>query len=150
MNVISILNALLADELTAIHQYIVHAEMVANWGYPALNVAVMKRAKTEMKHASMLLSRILFLAGVPVVNRLNAIHVGQDVPMQFQMDRQAEIGAVQNYTAALQMIASDEVTCTLLRSIVNDENGHLAWLETQLALIAQLGVSAYLSPWTRA
>lgn len=142
MNSIATLNILLASELTAIHQYIVHAAMVANWGYCALNTATMKRAKTEMKHAAMLLSRILFLGGVPIVSRLNDIQTGPDVQTQFQVDRLAEIAAIRNYMEALA--TCDDATCVMLRSILADEKDHLDWLETQVALITQIGVKSYL------
>ena len=137
------LNALLADELTAIHQYSLHAEMDENWGYGQLHDAVMKRAKMEMRHASRLMSRILSLGGVPVVSRLNAIQTGQDVPKQFQMDRLMELAAIAAYKEAA--VGADDMTCLLLGLNLKDEKDHLNWLDSQLALIDKMGVNAYLS-----
>ena len=146
--VIATLNALLAGELTAIHQYIVHAEMTENWGYAPLHDAVLKRAKTEMKHTAMLLSRILTLGGSPVVTQLNAICIGPDVTKQFQFDRSAEMATIRDYNAALQSChCSDPAcpTCAMLRAILKDENEHLKWLDAQLALVAMLGAAGYLA-----
>ena len=91
---IEVLNALLADELTAINQYIVHAEMCEDWGFGKLHHGFEKRAIDEMKHAEKLIGRILFLEGVPIVNSLNNIHIGGDVPRQVENDRLAETGAI--------------------------------------------------------
>ncbi|RME46802.1 MAG: bacterioferritin, partial [Chloroflexi bacterium] len=92
--VIDTLNALLADELTAINQYILHSEMCANWGYERLHEAIEQRAVQEMKHAEALIERILFLEGQPVVSKLNQIAVGADVETQHKNDLAAEVEAV--------------------------------------------------------
>ena len=94
--VLETLNALLADELTAINQYIVHSEMCANWGYERLHEEIEKRAITEMKHAESLIERILFFEGKPIVSKLNPIHIGPDVEAQHRTDLEAELGAVSN------------------------------------------------------
>src|SRR5512137_1643846 len=98
---IKTLNSLLADELTAINQYMVHSEMCDNWGYGKLHSHFEKRAVEEMKHAEKLIGRILFLEGVPTVSTLKAIHIGSDVPKQLANDRQAEEGAVKAYNEAI-------------------------------------------------
>ncbi len=85
------LDELLCDELTAIMQYVVHAEMCDNWGYQRLHQAVEKRARQEMHHAEKLIARIIFLDGTPTVSRLNQIHIGADVPKQLQSDKEAEL-----------------------------------------------------------
>src|SRR5512144_177040 len=95
--VLATLNALLADELTAINQYMVHSEMCANWGYGRLHEVIEKRAIDEMKHAEKLIARILFLEGRPTVSNLNRITIGQDVQAQLNNDHEAEQGAVTNY-----------------------------------------------------
>lgn len=98
---IATLNMLLADELTAINQYMVHSEMCKNWGYNELHEAIEKRAITEMKHAEMHIGRIIFLEGRPVVSILNPLHIGGSVLEQLQNDLGAEQGAVKGYNAGL-------------------------------------------------
>jgi bacterioferritin len=95
--IIETLNALLADELTAINQYMVHSEMCANWMYERLHEAIEKRAIDEMRHAEKLIGRILFLEGKPIVSSLGKITIGADVPAQFKNDWAAEMGAVRMY-----------------------------------------------------
>jgi bacterioferritin len=145
--VVNSLNDLLADELTAINQYMVHSEMCADWGYEKLHDEVEKRAITEMKHAEHLIERILFLEGSPTVSKLNEIHIGRDVEAQLRNDLAAEAEAITAYNAALQQAADagDNGTADLLQSILNDEEGHLDWLEAQLDQIAQMGIQIYLS-----
>ena len=141
------LNGLLADELGAINQYMVHAEMVENWGYMKLGKMIQSRAVTEMKHAEKLIGRILFLEGTPVVSKLSDIHIGADVPKQFVNDHAAEIGAVKSYNAAIKLAAdvSDNATKELLDSILKDEDGHVDEIETQQDQIKQMGLPQYLS-----
>ena len=144
--VIAVLNTLLADELTAINQYIVHSEMCANWGYGELHEVIEKRAITEMKHAEMHIARILFLEGRPVVSQLNPLHIGADVLGQLQSDLAAEQGAVQGYNDAVKLAvaAGDNGTRVMLETILKDEEDHLDWLETQLEQIQQIGIQNYL------
>jgi len=92
--ILAALNELLKDELTAIVQYVVHAEMCADWGYERLHEAIEKRSRQEMKHAESLIERIIFLEGTPVVSQLNEVHVGPDVQKQLQSDLGAEMGAI--------------------------------------------------------
>ncbi|ASV75087.1 Bacterioferritin [Thermogutta terrifontis] len=144
---IAVLNELLAEELTAIVQYIVHSEMCADWGYDHLHEAVEKRAIQEMKHAESLIARIIFLEGTPIVNRLNEVRVGPNVADQFRSDLNAELTAVQAYNKAIALAheVGDAVTRELLESIVKDEDHHVNWLEEQLAQIEQMGLQIYLS-----
>ena len=150
--VVKKLDELLCDELTAINQYMVHAEMCANWGYERLHQAVEKRARQEMHHAEKLIARIIFLEGTPTVSRLNQIHIGADVPKQLQSDKEAELHTNSMYNEAIHLAdeANDAATRDLLESIVKEEDAHVDWLEEQLDQIAQLGVPLYLSTQTRA
>ena len=141
------LDQLLAEELTAIMQYVVHAEMCKNWGYDRLHEAIEKRAIQEMRHAEELIERILFLEGMPTVSRLNDIHIGADVAKQLQADLDSEKVAVQNYNEGIRLAndVSDAATRQMLESIVKDEDGHVDWIEEQLDQISQMGLALYLS-----
>lgn len=145
--ILQTLNDELADELTAVNQYIVHSEMCANWGLDKLHNAIEKRAIEEMKHAEMLIARILYLEGRPVVSKLNPMHIGAEVAEQLQYDYQSEQGAVKSYNAAVQLAASlgDNGTRALFESILNDEEVHIDWLEAQLDQIRLMGVENYLA-----
>jgi bacterioferritin len=150
--VVKKLDELLSDELTAIMQYVVHAEMCANWGYQRLHQAVENRARQEMHHAEKLISRIIFLEGTPTVSRLNQIHIGPDVPQQLHADHDAEVHTVGLYNEAIHLAdeSNDAATRDILESIVMEEDAHVDWLEEQLDQIAQLSVPLYLSTQTRA
>lgn len=145
-DVITALNALLADELTAINQYMVHTEMCDNWDYDRLSEAVEKRAITEMKHAETLIARILFLDEKPIVSDLNPIHIGADVQKQLENDHAAEQQAIISYNAAVRLAADrdDNGTRELLDDILEDEEEHIDWIEAQLAQISQIGIANYL------
>ena len=144
--IIERLNARLADELTAISQYMVHAEMCEDWGYEKLHGAVEERAITEMKHAEKLIARILFLEGLPIVSELNQMHIGAEVEAQLKSDWQAERDAIQEYNADIRAAAEygDNGTHELLKSILVDEEAHIDWIETQLDQITQMGIQNYL------
>jgi bacterioferritin len=144
--IIEKLNALLADELTAISQYMVHSEMCANWGYERLHKAVEKRAIDEMKHAEKLIGRVIFLEGKPVVSSLNKITIGPEVEAQIKNDWAAEEGAVKAYNEGIRLAveAGDNGTRELLESILKDEEAHIDWLEAQLDQIKQMGIQNYL------
>jgi bacterioferritin len=148
---IQALNGLLADELTAINQYMVHSEMCANWGYARLHEKIEKRAIQEMKHAEGLIERILFLEGSPTVSRLNAINIGPDVPKQLQSDLAAEVRAIAAYNDGIRLAAEvgDGATRELLEHILQEEDEHVDWLEAQRDQIAQMGLQVYLSTQTR-
>ena len=141
------LNSLLAEELTAINQYMVHSEMDENWHYEYLHKAVEKRAFTEMKHAERLIERILFLDGSPTVSRLNEIHIGATVEAQLNSDLDAELVAVHSYNKAIRQAADlgDNGTKDLLDGILPDEEAHVDWIEAQLAQIQQMGLPSYLA-----
>lgn len=145
--ILEALNLLLADELTAINQYMVHSEMFADWGYEELHEATEKRAIDEMKHAEMHIARILFLEGKPVVSNLNPIHIGDNVEKQHKNDLAAEAGAVKAYNDAIKLATDvgDNGTREMLETILKDEEEHIDWLEAQLEQIEQMGVQNYLS-----
>lgn len=149
--ILKTLNELLKDELTAIVQYVVHAEMCADWGYERLHEAIEKRSRQEMKHAESLIERIIFLEGTPIVSQVGDVHVGPDVQKQLQSDLNAEMGAIQAYNKAIQlaMDLNDSVTRDLLESIAKDEDDHINWIEEQLAQIEQMGLPMYLAKQTK-
>jgi len=144
--VIEQLNARLADELTAINQYMVHAEMCDNWGYEHLHEAIQKRAIDEMKHAEKLIGRILFLEGRPTVSKLNKISIGPDVEKMHKNDWKAEETAVKDYNADIRLAVElgDNGTRELFESILTDEEKHIDWIEAQLDQIEQMGIQNYL------
>jgi bacterioferritin len=145
--VIEELNARLAEELTAINQYFVHAEMCEDWQYGRLAEAIKKRSITEMKHAEKLIERILFLDGRPIVSNLNAMHIGGEVPTMHANDLAQEIDAVKAYNDSIRVCVElkDEGTKELLEAILTDEEGHVDWLEAQLTQIEQAGRENYLA-----
>jgi bacterioferritin len=144
--IIETLNVQLADELTAVNQYMVHSEMCANWGYERLHEATEKRAIDEMKHAEKLIARLLFLEGMPIVSNLNKITIGPDVQTQLKNDWNAEAGAIKAYNDAIRLAVEvgDNGTRELFESILRDEEDHIDWLEAQLDQIAQMGLPNYL------
>ena len=145
--IIETLNGLLADELTAINQYIVHSEMCSNWGYEKLHKADEKRAIDEMKHAEKLITRILFLEGIPVVSHLEKISIGSDVAAQHKNDMNSETETITMYNNGIKLAAEvgDSGTRELLESILKDEEVHLDWLEAQINQISQMGIQNYLA-----
>jgi len=144
--VIERLNARLADELTAVNQYMVHAEMCDNWGYKQLHEAIQKRAIDEMKHAEKLIGRLLFLEGSPTVSKLNKINIGPDVEKMHKNDWKAEETAIKDYNADIRLAVEvgDNGTRELFESILTDEEQHIDWLEAQLDQIRQMGIQNYL------
>jgi len=143
---IECLNGLLASELTAINQYMVEAEMCENWGLAKLGEREQKRAVTEMKHAESLISRILFLEGLPIVSKLNEINIGADVPQQFKNDLAAEMVAVRGYNAGIELCAklSDNATKEMLDGILKDEDAHVDEIEEQMDRVSKMGLQVYL------
>lgn len=148
--IIKELNARMAEELGATVQYMLHAEMCADWGYGKLHEVLEKRAITEMRHWEKLVERILFLEGKPSVTNMGPVHIGEDVPTVHRHDLKAEHDAVKLYNEAIQLCASagDNATKVLLEAILKDEEGHVDWIETQLGLVEQLGLENYLSEQT--
>jgi bacterioferritin len=141
-----VLNSLLADELTAINQYMVHSEMCENWGYNKLHMAIRKQAMDEMHHAEWLIERIIFLEGAPTVSKLNAIKIGKTVPEMINNDDKDELDAVHAYNEAINLAreVDDEGSVDLLRKILKMEEGHVDWAEIQNAQIEQMGIQNYL------
>ena len=144
--IIALLNDFLADELTAISQYMVHSEMCVNWAYKKLHEATEKRAIDEMKHAEKLIGRILFLEGQPKVSQLNKIEIGPAVEAQLKHDLDAEDGAIKAYNDGIRLCLElgDNGSRELIESNLHDEEEHLDWLEAQLDQINQLGLQNYL------
>lgn len=149
--VIATLNTLLAEELTAINEYMVHSEMCSNWGFVRLHKIIEKRAVDEMKHAEKLIARILFLEGVPVVSKLNPMRIGADVATQLKNDHNAEAMAVKQYNDAIPRVAElgDNGTREMLEDILEDEEAHIDWIEAQLDQLKQMGAQTYLAEQTR-
>jgi bacterioferritin len=145
--VTKVLNALLADELTAVNQYIVHSEMCENWGYGKLHKVIEKRAIEEMKHAEKLISRILFLEGIPLVSKLNELHIGADVPKMYASDHASELDAVKNYNAGIVVCAeaNDYATREILQGILKDEDAHVDEIENVQDELEQIGLQIFLS-----
>ncbi|MHB8580697.1 MAG: bacterioferritin [Ignavibacteriaceae bacterium] len=144
---LTILNQRLADELTAINQYMVHSEMCSNWGYDKLHNAIEKQAMDEMHHAEWLIQRIIFLDGTPAVSKLNPIKIGKTVLEMVSNDQDAEIMGLMAYNAAIKLAheVSDEGSVDLLTKILRMEEGHVDWAEIQRAQIDQMGVENYLT-----
>jgi len=145
--ILAVLNEQLADELTAINQYIVQSEMCADWGYEKLHEAIEKRAIDEMKHAEKLIARILFLEGTPMVSKLNEIQIGSTVDKQHKNDHAAEEMAIKAYNAGIKLAVEvgDNGTRDLFEEILEDEEGHIDWIEAQLDQIEQMGLQVYLA-----
>jgi bacterioferritin len=145
--IVELLNRILTAELTAINQYFVHGEMCENWGYHRLHEAIRKSAIDEMKHAEELIERILFLEGVPNVQRLNKINIGESVPEQFKSDLALEMEAVKVLNEGIQTCreAGDNNTRALLERMLHSEEEHVDWLEAQHHLLEQVGAQAYLA-----
>ena len=145
--VITLLNDVLTAELTAVNQYFLHARLCHHWGYERLYERVRKESIGEMKHADELIERILYLEGMPNVQRYGKVNVGQTVPEQFQLDLQVEYDAVKRLNEGIEACrtAGDNGTRTLLERILHEEEAHVDWLETQQETIKQVGTESYLS-----
>lgn len=144
---IAVLNDLLADELSAINQYMVHSEMCKHWGYHNLHEDIEKKAIDEMHHAEWHIERILFLEGIPIVSKLKEIKIGPDIMGIVVNDEEAEAGAIKAYNDAIALAAElgDEATADSLVNILHDEERHLDWAEKQRAQIDQMGLENYLA-----
>src|SRR5690606_13479695 len=144
---IDLLNEVLTSELTAINQYFIHAKMLENWGYPRLAKKKREESIEEMRHADSVIERILFLEGVPNMQRLSPVRVGENPVEQHQLDLELELQAVErlNRGIALATSVGDNGTRALLEHILRDEEEAIDWLETQLELIKQLGREKYLA-----
>lgn len=144
---IATLNSLLADELTAINQYMVHSEMCKNWGYNKLHDHFEKRAITEMKHAEKLIGRIIFLEGTPIVNELRKMHIGADVPRALASDHVLEDGAIKSYNKAVKLAGdvADFATREILEKILQDEDQHIDDIEELQDQIKQMTLPNFLT-----
>ena len=149
--IVSALNDILTAELTAINQYFIHARMCENWGYERLWKKLREESIGEMRDADRLIARILYLEGVPNVQRLGKVNVGQTVPEQFRLDLEVEKTAVKALNAAIELARGlgDNGTRELLEHMLRDEEEHANWLEAQLTLIQQAGESNYLAQQIR-
>ena len=145
--VIEMLNELLTAELTVINQYFIHSKMCDNWGFERLAAKVREESIDEMRDAEKLIDRILYLDGVPNLQRLNHVGVGETVPEQFELDLDQERAAVERYNRgiALAVEKGDNGTREILEGILRGEEDHLDWLESQQELIRQVGVENYLA-----
>jgi len=145
--VIELLNEVLTNELTAVNQYFLHSAMQKNWGYAKLGQHTYDESIDEMKHADLLVHRILFLEGHPNLQRLNPLSIGETVEEQLRADLGVEVRAMETLRGgiALCLEVPDQVTRLLLEEILRSEEEHVDYLETQLQLIESLGTSEYLS-----
>jgi bacterioferritin len=147
---LTVLNQLLADELTAINQYMVHSEMCENWGYNKLHMDIRKQAMDEMHHAEWLIERLIFFEGTPTVSKLNPIKIGKTVSEMIKNDKSDELDAVRSYNEAIKLARAvdDQGTVDLLSRILKMEEGHVDWAEIQRAQIEQMGMENYLGNQT--
>jgi bacterioferritin len=145
--ILSLLNDVLTAELTAINQYFIHARMCENWGYQRLWKKIREESMGEMKHADELIERILYLDGVPNLQRLGKVNVGQTVPEQLRLDLELEKAAIQMLNAGIELVLrlGDHGTRELLEHILEGEEEHANWIESQQELIAQVGEAHYLA-----
>ena len=145
--VIDVLNSLLAEELTAINQYMVHSEMCDDWGYEKLHKSIEKRAIDEMKHAEKLIGRILFLEGTPIVSKYNQIFIGRDVSEMYENDHVAEADTIKSYNSSIAICgeARDYATRDILEAILKDEDAHIDNIEAIQDEIEQMGIQVFLS-----
>ena len=142
-----VLNQLLAHELTVVSQYMVHAEMCANWGYDKLDKAIQKQAVDEMHHAESLIQRIIFLEGTPIVSKLDPMTIGKTVPDMIGNDQEEELSTIRAYNEASMLAheVKDQASVDLFMDIVQMEEDHEDWAEKQRAQIAQMGLENYLA-----
>ena len=149
--IIGLLNEILAAELVAINQYFLHAKMQQNWGYLALAKRSREESIDEMRHAEEIIDRVLFLEGLPNLQRLDRLHVGQTLPEQLKSDLQNEYAAVKRFNDGIALCREkgDNTTEALLTKMLISEEGHVDWLETQIKLIEHLGEPIYLAEQLR-
>jgi bacterioferritin len=149
--IIDLLNEILTGELTAINQYFLHAKMCENWGYERLHEHIRKESFDEMKHADELIERILYLEGLPNVQRLGKVNPGQTVLEMLNNDLAVEMDALPRLNSAIQAArdAKDNGTESLLKDILTSEEAHVDWLEAQLELVKQVGEAHYLAQQIR-
>ena len=146
-----LLNDVLTAELTSVNQYFVHAKMCANWGYRHLADKIREESFGEMKHAEKVIERLLYLEGVPNMQRLGNIRIGERVREQFDVDLDLERTHVARLNAGIDTAREqgDHGTRLLLEEILDESEDHVDWLETQVELIRQVGEELYLSTQVR-
>ena len=149
--IIEVLNEVLTAELTAINQYFVHAEMCENWGYKRLQKVIRHHSIGEMKHAEEVIERILFLEGIPNVQRLGKINIGESVEEQFKVDLALELDALPRLNKGIEVCreVDDNGSRLLLEEILHEEEEHVDWLEAQIDQVQQMGIQNYLSQQVR-
>jgi bacterioferritin len=149
--VIAKLNEALKEELTAISQYFLHAEMCENWHYDKLGSFIKKQSIDEMKHAEQLIERILFLDGTPNLTELMKLNIGHSVKAQLENDLALEVNAVKMYNEAVELSRKegDNASRELFEKLLKDEEQHVDWLEAQLFQIKDMGYERYLSQQVR-
>ena len=149
--VIALLNEALKEELTAINQYFLHAEMCENWHYSKLGDYIKKQSIDEMKHAEVLIERILFLDGTPSMNELLQLTIGKNVKEQIEGDLKLEIAAVEMYNRAVEVCRAegDNASRELFERLLKDEEAHVDWLEAQVHQIKEIGYERYLTQQIR-
>ena len=145
--IVELLNEVLTAELTAVNQYFAHAKLCQNWGYPRLAEKVRHESIDEMKHAETLIERILYFEGVPNLQRLGPVQVGETVPEQLRLDLDLEYAAVERFNRgiALAREKGDNGTREMLEEMLTSEEEHLDWLETQLAALDAVGEQNWLA-----
>jgi len=145
--VINVLNEVLTSELTAINQYFIHSKMCDDWGFQKLAAKKREESIEEMKHADIIISRILFLEGVPNMQRYFPVKVGEDAIEQHRLDLQVEYDAVKRLNAGINLCRDkgDNGTCELLEMILGQEEEGIDWLEAQLHLVEMVGRERYLT-----
>jgi bacterioferritin len=149
--IIAMLNEQLTAELTAINQYFLHAKMQENWGYTALAKHTRAESIDEMRHAEILADRILFLDGLPNFQRISPLRIGQTVPEQLVADLAVEMEAVTRLRTGIDLMRSrqDVTSARIFEEILADEEGHIDYLETEIALVDKLGEPLYLQRYTQ-
>ena len=145
--IIEILNEVLTAELTAINQYFVHSEMAENWGYERLHKVIRKHSIGEMKHAEEVIERVLFLEGIPNLQRLGKINIGETMEEVLKSDYALELEALPRLNQGIELCreVGDNNSRHLLEAILHDEEEHVDWIEAQMSLIEQVGIQNYLA-----
>ncbi len=149
--IIEVLNEILTSELTAINQYYVHYKMCENWGYPRIAAKKREESIEEMRHADRVIGRILYLDGVPNMQRLDPVRVGESVPEQHRVDLELEVDAVQRLNRAIGLCRDkgDNGTREMLEEMLREEEESVDWLEAQLTILADIGTERYLAEQLR-
>lgn len=143
--IIEFLNEALTAELTAINQYFAHSKMCENWGWNKLAAKYREESFEEMRDAETLIDRIILLDGMPNLQRMGSVRIGETVSEQFQLDRELEVAAIERYRAGvvLALEEGDPGTREMLEKLVVGEESHLDWIDTQLSMINDIGIELY-------